>query len=80
VVRNGYLPSRDIQTAISPVTMRVQNVCSRDGEPVVFCSALAPLYVCKTASLEAALPWLYLKGISTSEMGPALEKVFPATR
>jgi putative transposase len=27
----------------------------------------------KTASLEAAIPWLYLKGISTGEMQPALE-------
>ncbi len=27
----------------------------------------------KTRSLEAALPWLYLKGISTGEMGNALE-------
>ena len=27
----------------------------------------------KTGSLEAALPWLYLKGISTSEMQTALE-------
>jgi hypothetical protein len=27
----------------------------------------------KTATLEAALPWLYLKGISTGEMQSALE-------
>ncbi|SCZ86200.1 hypothetical protein NSMM_50015 [Nitrosomonas mobilis] len=32
-----------------------------------------PPYVRKTASLEAALPWLYLKGVSTGEMGTALE-------
>ena len=32
-----------------------------------------PPYVRKTASLEAAIPWLYLKGISTGEMQPALE-------
>ena len=34
---------------------------------------LVPPYVRKTASLEAAIPWLYLKGISTGEMQPALE-------
>jgi hypothetical protein len=27
----------------------------------------------KTRTLEAALPWLYLKGISSGEMGAALE-------
>ncbi len=32
-----------------------------------------PPYVRKTATLEAALPWLYLKGLSTGEMGAALE-------
>jgi len=35
--------------------------------------ALVPPYVRKTKSLEAALPWLYLKGISTGEMSAALE-------
>lgn len=31
-----------------------------------------PPYVRKPQTLEAAIPWLYLKGISTGEMGPAL--------
>ncbi|MFT5274330.1 MAG: hypothetical protein ACI9J2_000855 [Saprospiraceae bacterium] len=35
-------------------------------------SALVPPYVRKTRTLEAALPWLYLKGVSTGEMGDAL--------
>jgi hypothetical protein len=30
-------------------------------------------YLMKTKSLEAALPWLHLKGVSTGEMGEALE-------
>jgi transposase-like protein len=73
VVRNGYQPERAIQTGIGPVTVKVPKVRSRDGEPVSFRSALVPPYVRKSASLEAALPWLYLKGISTGEMAPALE-------
>jgi len=73
VVRNGYQPARDIQTGIGPVTVRVPKIRSRDGKPVSFHSALVPPYVRKSASLEAALPWLYLKGISTGEMQPALE-------
>ena len=73
VVRNGYQPERDIQTGVGPVTVKVPKVRSRDGKPVSFRSALVPPYVRKSASLEAALPWLYLKGISTGEMAPALE-------
>ena len=34
---------------------------------------LEPPYVRKTQSLEAALPWLYLKGVSSGEMGEALK-------
>jgi putative transposase len=40
---------------------------------VTFRSALVPPYVRRTKTLEAALPWLYLKGISSGEMAPALK-------
>ncbi|OED36641.1 hypothetical protein AB833_26500 [Chromatiales bacterium (ex Bugula neritina AB1)] len=73
VVRNGHLPERDLQTGIGPVSVKVPKVRARDGEPVTFRSALVPPYVRKTKSLEAALPWLYLKGISSGEMRSALE-------
>tara|TARA_B100001778_G_scaffold176255_1_gene145029 strand:+ start:188 stop:1345 length:1158 start_codon:yes stop_codon:yes gene_type:complete len=73
VVRNGHHPERELQTGIGPVTVKVPKVRSRDGNPVTFRSALVPPYVRKTRSLEAALPWLYLKGVSTGEMEEALE-------
>jgi len=73
VVRNGYQPERQLQTGIGPVTVRIPKVRAKTGEPVTFRSALVPPYVRKTKSLEAALPWLYLKGISTGEMSEALE-------
>lgn len=73
VVRNGYLPAREVQTGLGPVTVKIPKVRSKTGEPVSFRSALVPPYVRKTKSLEAALPWLYLKGISTGEMSEALE-------
>ncbi len=73
VVRNGYLPKRKILTGIGPVSVHIPKIRSRDGEPLTFRSALVPPYVRKTRSLEAALPWLYLKGISTGEMGEALK-------
>ena len=73
VVRNGYLPEREIQTGIGPVTVRIPKVRSKTGEAVTFRSALVPPYVRKAQSLEAALPWLYLKGISSGEMEDALK-------
>jgi transposase-like protein len=73
VVRNGYLPAREIQTSLGPVTVRIPKVRAKSGEPVTFRSALVPPYVRKTRSLEAAIPWLYLKGISSGEMETALE-------
>ena len=53
VVRNGYLPERDLQTSLGPVTVRISKV---RGEAVSFRSALVPPYVRKTKTLEAALP------------------------
>ncbi len=73
VVRNGYHPERELQTGVGPVTVRIPKVRSRAGKAVTFRSALVPPYVRKTKSLEAALPWLYLKGISTGEMREALK-------
>ena len=73
VVRNGHLPERELQTGLVPVTVKIPKVRSKSGEPVTFRSALVPPYVRKTKSLEAALPWLYLKGISSGEMDEALK-------
>ena len=73
VVRNGYHPERQVQTGLGPVTVKVPKVRSKTGKPITFHSALVPPYVRKAKSLEAALPWLYLKGISSGEMNAALQ-------
>jgi putative transposase len=72
VVRNGYLPEREVLSGIGPVAVRVPKVRSRTDEPVVFRSSLVPPYVRKAKSIEAALPWLYLRGISSGAMQEAL--------
>ncbi len=73
VVRNGFLPARELQTNLGPVTVRIPKIRSKTGEPVTFQSVLVPPYVRKTRTLEAALPWLYLKGVSSGEMAAALK-------
>ncbi|MFT5273689.1 MAG: putative transposase, partial [Saprospiraceae bacterium] len=55
VVRNGYLPERELHTGIGPVKVRIPKVRSRTGVPITFRSALVPPYVRKTRTLEAAL-------------------------
>jgi len=76
VVRNGYLPERRIQTGIGPISVRRPRVEDRrtdeNGDKLHFSSKLVPPYVRKTASLEAAIPWLYLRGISTGDLSEAL--------
>jgi len=73
VVRNGFLPARELQTNLGPVTVRIPKIRSKTGEAVTFQSVLVPPYVRKTRTLEAALPWLYLKGVSSGEMAEALK-------
>ena len=67
----GISPSESCKQAWGPVTVKIPKVRAKTGEPVTFQLALMPPYVRKTRSLEATLPWLYLKGISSGEMGAA---------
>jgi transposase-like protein len=72
VVRNGHLPERNVLTGIGPIPVKVPKARTRDGEAAVFHSVLVPPYIRKAQSVEAALPWLYLKGVSTGDMEEAL--------
>jgi len=73
VVRNGYLPEREVLTGIGPVAVKVPRVRDRTGGEARFESKLVPTYVRRAASVDAVLPWLYLRGISQAQIGPALE-------
>ncbi len=63
IVRHGYMPERDVQTGIGPVTVRRPRVRDRqpDGEdgPIRFTSALLPPDLRRGRSIEELLPWLY---------------------
>jgi putative transposase len=75
VVRNGYLPEREITTGLGSLKVRQPRVHDRrtGEEREVFSSKILPPYLRKTKSLEELLPWLYLKGISTGDFHEALE-------
>jgi putative transposase len=72
VVRNGFLPEREILTGLGPVAVRIPKVRDRSKSGIKFTSAIVPPYVRKARRVEAALPWLYLRGISTGDMQDAL--------
>lgn len=76
VVRNGYLPEREIQTGIGPIPAKVPRARDRQPDqgsvPIRFTSSLLPRYMRKTKSMEELIPWLYLKGISTNDFSEAL--------
>lgn len=72
VARNGYLPERELQTGLGPIRVKIPKVRAKCGAPVTFQSALVQPYVRKKATLEAALPWLYFKGVSSGEIASAL--------
>jgi len=76
VVRHGHGPSRTIQTGIGPVEVARAKVRDRGaagaGDRIRFSSALLPLWARRTKSLDALLPVLYLRGISTGDLQEAL--------
>jgi len=76
VVRNGYQPEREILTGIGAVKVQTPKTRDRAGEGRVFRSELLPPYLKKTRRLEAVIPWLYLKGVSTNGFDEALEALF----
>jgi len=76
VVRNGYLPSREVLTGVGPVRVRVPRTRDRSGSGRRFRSELLPPYLRKTRRVEAVIPWLYLKGVSTNDFDEALRALF----
>lgn len=76
VVRNGYQPEREVLTGIGAVAVQVPKTRDRAGEGCCFRSELLPPYLRKAKRLEAVLPWLYLKGVSTNDFDEAFRALF----
>ena len=75
LVRHGHLPERTIQTGIGPVKVRQPRLRDRgatEGEHIRFSPTILPPYARRTSSLNALLPVLYLRGISTGDFQEAL--------
>jgi len=76
LVRHGHGPERNIQTGIGPVPVNRVKIRDRgaDGEAdrVRFSSSILPKWARRTRSLDALLPVLYLRGVSTGDFQEAL--------
>lgn len=74
VVRNGHLPERKITTGLGEIEVQQPRVHDRrvPEERKRFTSKILPPYLRKTRSIEELIPWLYLKGVSTSDFSEAL--------
>jgi len=74
VVRNGFLPEREITTGVGAVKVKQPRVRDRRPEDQAepFSSKILPPYLRKTKSIEELIPWLYLKGVSTGDFSEAL--------
>ena len=74
VVRNGWMPERKIQTGLGPIPIRQPRVDDR-GQAERFSSKILPPYLRRTPSLDAPIPALYLRGVSTGDFSEALSAI-----
>jgi transposase-like protein len=77
VVRHGYGPERSIQTGIGALDVQRPKVRDRAidvpaGQKIRFTSAILPKWARRSRSLDALLPVLYLRGITTGDFQEAL--------
>ncbi|MHC2791033.1 transposase-like protein [Mesorhizobium jarvisii] len=76
LVRHGRGPERSIQTGIGPVPVSRVKVRDRgatgEADRVRFSSSILPKWARRTRSLDALLPVLYLRGVSTGDFQEAL--------
>jgi len=76
VVRNGYLPERELATGIGALKVhqpRVDDRALAEGER--FSSQILPRYLRRVASMDNLIPLLYLKGVSSGDMSEALAAI-----
>src|SRR5215210_8105697 len=75
LVRHGHGPERTIQTGIGPVEVsriKIRDRGATGEERIRFTSAILPKWARRTKSLDALLPILYLRGLSTGDFQETL--------
>ena len=80
IVRHGFGPERQIQTGIGALDVQRPKVRDRlaasdPSTKIRFTSNILPKWARRSVSLDALLPVLYLKGISTGDFQEALSAI-----
>lgn len=74
--RNGYHEERKIAVGAGVVPVQVPRSRSRrSGDRDKFVSMLVPPYMRRSLKIDEAIPLLYLRGLSTGDFIPCLEKL-----
>jgi putative transposase len=80
IVRHGHLPERKVVTGMGAIPVRVprsrDRKAGKDGENIRFTSQLLPPYIRRSQSIESAIPYLYLKGISSGDFTDVMPVLF----
>ena len=74
VVRNGWMRRREVVTGAGPLPVRRPRVHDRRPDER-FTSRILPPYMRRAPSIDALIPALYLRGISTGDFQEALESI-----
>ena len=74
VVHNGHHRARTLVTGVGPISIRQPRVQDRRVDHP-FTSAILPPYLRRMPSIDALIPALYLKGVSTSQFPDALSAI-----
>jgi len=74
VVRNGHLPERNLVTGVGPIAVQQPRVRDRSGQ-TKFTSKILPPFMRRLPCVDALIPVLYLKGISTGDFSEALSSI-----
>ena len=77
IVRNGYLPEREVLTGAGALRVKQPRIADRRevsaDDKVRFSSSILPPYLRRSKNIDDLIPWLYLRGVSTGGFSDALQ-------
>lgn len=75
IVRNGYHKPRTIAVGSGMIEAIVPRTRNRDGSDLGFTSSILPPYMRRSPKIDEVIPLLYLRGLSTGDIYPALKEL-----
>jgi putative transposase len=79
IVRNGYNRAHPVTVGSGTIEAIVPRTRNRRGGEENFSSSIIPPYMRRSPKIDEVVPLLYLRGLSTGDIYPALEKLLGDT-